>query len=81
MKVEATPQSMRRIIGGAIREMRDKKGLSQEQLADALDNISCQTISHMEKPNHKGKIAVAYYDKVCSYLGIEFTIRGGAIKE
>jgi transcriptional regulator with XRE-family HTH domain len=80
MKVSATPQSMRRIIGGAIRAVRNGKDLKQEDLAK-LTGVGARTIANIERPICERSIRIENYDKLCSYLGIEFTIRGGAIKE
>lgn len=80
MKIEATPQNMRRIIGSTIRAVRNGRGLKQGELAKQA-GVGVMTISNIEKPNYDGHVKVESYDKICSYLGIEFTIRGGAIKE
>lgn len=59
-------------IGGTIREIREKRGLSQEQLADKM-NISRSTISKIE--SGKFNCSIDYLCKFASYLDFEIILQ------
>ena len=61
----------RSIIGGEIRQYREKKGFSQEQLANLMD-ISRATISKIE--NGKFAFSVDYLSKFAWHLNFEISI-------
>ena len=56
-------------IGEAIREIREKKGYNQEQLADIM-KVSRSTISKIE--NGKFNCSMDYLAKFSWFLGVEF---------
>jgi len=64
-------KNSRYIIGGEIRKYREKKGLSQEQLANLMD-ISRATISKIE--NGKFAFSVDYLAKFAWHLDFDITI-------
>lgn len=58
-------------IGENIREIREKKGYNQEQLAEMM-KVSRTTISKIE--SGKFNCSINYLSKFSWYLGFDFTI-------
>lgn len=58
-------------LGGKIREVREKRGYSQEQLADMMD-INRTTISKIE--NGRFSITVDYLVRFSIFLDFEFKV-------
>lgn len=58
-------------LGETIREIREKKGYNQEQLADIM-KVSRTTISKIE--NGKFNCSMDYLSKFSWFLGFEITI-------
>lgn len=61
----------RKKIGGALRNIREKRGLSQEQLADKM-NISRSTISKIE--SGKFNCSIDYLSKFALFLNFEIIL-------
>lgn len=59
-------------VGKSIREIREKRGLSQEQLADKM-NISRSTISKIE--SGKFNCSIDYLSKFASFLNFEIILQ------
>jgi transcriptional regulator with XRE-family HTH domain len=69
---------MRRLVGGNVRRIRQKKGLTQEQLAD-ISGFSQQYISGLER-GHRNPTVVTVYELAtalgASYLDLMRSPRG-----
>ena len=59
-------------MGETIREIREKKGLNQEQLAEIM-HVSRTTISKIE--SGKFNCSIDYLSKFSWFLGFEITIK------
>lgn len=59
-------------IGGTIRSIREKRGLSQEQLAEKM-NISRSTISKIE--SGKFNCSIDYLSKFAAFLNFEIILQ------
>jgi transcriptional regulator with XRE-family HTH domain len=70
-KIELTIKEFRQILGNEIKAVREKRGLSQEQLAEMMD-INRSTISKIE--NGKFSITVDYLARFSIYLEHEFRV-------
>ena len=68
---EAEIMESREKIGSALRNIREKRGLSQEQLADKM-NISRSTISKIE--SGKFNCSIDYLSKFASFLSFEIIL-------
>lgn len=75
---EANNIENRTEIGRTIREIREKRGLSQEQLADKM-NISRSTISKIE--SGKFNCSIDYLSKFATTLGFDLKISDRAIPD
>jgi transcriptional regulator with XRE-family HTH domain len=60
---------MRRLVGGNLRRIRQKRGLTQEQLAD-VSGFSQQYISGLER-GHRNPTVVTVYE-LASALGADY---------
>jgi transcriptional regulator with XRE-family HTH domain len=60
---------MRRLVGGNVRRIRQKKGLTQEQLAD-ISGFSQQYISGVER-GHRNPTVVTVYE-LATALGANY---------
>jgi DNA-binding XRE family transcriptional regulator len=60
-------------VGETLKEMREKKGYSQDELAEAM-NINRSTISKIE--NGKFNLSVAYLSKFSWFLDFELQLKG-----
>lgn len=65
-------------IGESIREIREKRGYNQEQLAEIM-NISRTTISKIE--GGKFNFSMDYLSKFSWFLEFDFTVSDNNIKE
>lgn len=65
-------------IGQSIREIREKRGLSQEQLAEKM-NISRSTISKIE--SGKFNCSIDYLSKFAVSLGFNVSISDNILKQ
>ena len=65
-------------IGESIREVREKRGYNQEQLAEIM-NISRTTISKIE--GGKFNFSMDYLSKFSWFLEFDFTVSDDNIKE
>lgn len=63
--------SLRHRIGGVIKKIREKKGLSQDELSSLMD-VSRSTISKIE--NGKFAISVDYLEKFSFYLDFDIIL-------
>lgn len=70
-KMEIHLHDCRSRIGDTIREIREKKGYSQEKLAEVM-NVSRTTISKIE--NGKFNFSVDYLSKFSWFLDFNITI-------
>ena len=70
-KMEIYLHDCRLRIGEAIREIREKKGYNQEQLADIM-NVSRTTISKIE--NGKFNFSIDYLSKFSWFLDFNISI-------
>jgi len=68
---EAQIKNYRQKIGNRIRQVREERGYSQEQLADMMD-INRSTISKIE--NGKFSITVDYLVRFSIFLDYEFKV-------
>jgi transcriptional regulator with XRE-family HTH domain len=68
---ESQIKDYRLILGDKIRQVREKRGYSQEQLADMMD-INRSTISKIE--NGKFSITVDYLVRFSIFLDYEFKV-------
>ena len=59
-------------VGETLKEMREKKGYSQDELAEAM-NINRSTISKIE--NGKFNLSLDYLSKFSWFLGFEFQLK------
>jgi len=57
-------------IGRAIKELREEKGLTQEQLAQKA-GASTSYISKIEAPNYKKSFSLEIVFEICQVLGEE----------
>jgi transcriptional regulator with XRE-family HTH domain len=64
--------------GETIRKIREKKGYSQEQLAEIM-KISRTTISKIE--SGKFNCSLDYLSKFSWFLGFEFKVKDNKVKE
>lgn len=69
--METYLSSCRLKIGETIREIREKKGYNQEQLADIM-KVSRTTISKIE--NGKFNCSMDYLSKFSWFLGFDFSL-------
>ena len=60
-------------IGDAIKNIREKKGYSQDELAEIM-NVNRSTISKIE--NGKFNLSVAYLSKFSWFLDFELQLKG-----
>lgn len=59
-------------VGETLKEMREKKGYSQDELAEAM-NVNRSTISKIE--NGKFNLSVDYLSKFSWFLDFEFQLK------
>jgi len=59
-------------VGGTLKEMREKKGYSQDELAEAM-NVNRSTISKIE--NGKFNLSVDYLSKFSWFLDFELQLK------
>ena len=72
ISIETYLTDCRSKVGRSIREIREKRGLSQEQLADKM-NISRSTISKIE--SGKFNCSIDYLSKFASFLDFEIILK------
>ncbi|MDQ0477277.1 helix-turn-helix transcriptional regulator [Chryseobacterium sp. MDT2-18] len=72
VSIEAYLTECRLKVGRSIREIREKRSLSQEQLADKM-NISRSTISKIE--SGKFNCSIDYLSKFASFLDFEIILQ------
>ncbi|HPB05603.1 MAG TPA: helix-turn-helix transcriptional regulator [Prolixibacteraceae bacterium] len=70
-KIESTVLNFRLVLGEEIKNVREQKGLNQEQLAEIM-GVSRSTISKIE--NGKFSISVDYLARFSIYLDHEFKV-------
>jgi transcriptional regulator with XRE-family HTH domain len=70
-EIESKVKDYRLVLGEEIRKIREKRGLSQEQLAEMMD-INRSTISKIE--NGKFGITVDYLARFSIHLEHEFRV-------
>lgn len=70
---ESQIKNYRLKLGDKIRQVREQRGYSQEQLADMM-NINRSTISKIE--NGKFSITVDYLVRLSIFLDYEFKVKG-----
>nr|WP_315231039.1 helix-turn-helix transcriptional regulator [uncultured Flavobacterium sp.] len=76
--IEGYLHNCRLKMGESIREMREKKGYNQEQLAEIM-KVSRTTISKIE--NGKFNCSMDYLSKFSWFLDFNFSIMDNKVKE
>ena len=59
---------IRKIFGSALKNLRESKNLTQEQLAEYLELQSYQTINRIE--NGKSFTTVSLFEKMCEFFDV-----------
>lgn len=70
--MEYNPQVFRSVIGEAIRNLRESRGLTQQQLAERM-KISRTTISKIE--SGKFNLSIDYLSKFAFFLDFEIILQ------
>ena len=60
--------NVKKIFGSALRELRESKNITQEQLAEFLDLQSYQTINRIE--NGKSFTTSQLFEKMCDFFNV-----------
>ncbi len=61
--------NVKKIFGCNLKELREKKNLTQEQLAEILNLQTYQTINRIE--NGKSFVTSNLFEKICRFFGVE----------
>lgn len=61
--------NVKKTLGLALKDLRESKNLTQEQLAEGLDLQSYQTINRIE--NGKSFVTSELLEKMCSFFNVE----------